>query len=149
MIYKVMVDANGSIIQQYSSSEAEPAHGESLGPLTCYNHQHALDRDTQYWDGTSFATRAAPPNRWHVWNGASWVEDLGLKAEITAAEFVQIRSLRAIYLTASDWTQVADTPLSDSKKAEWATYRQALRDVPTSNSSVTDLDDVVWPTPPA
>ena len=33
-------------------------------------------------------------------------------------------------LSASDWTQVPDSPLSDAKKAEWATYRKALRDIP-------------------
>tara|TARA_R110000764_G_scaffold212952_1_gene299311 strand:+ start:1603 stop:2052 length:450 start_codon:yes stop_codon:yes gene_type:complete len=149
MIYKVIVDVNGNIIQQYSSSEAEPAHGESLGDLTCYNHPHALERDTEYWDGTSFATRVAPPTRWHVWNGSTWEEDLDLKAEVVEAVFVQVRGRRDAHLTASDWTQVADTPLTDSKKAEWVTYRQALRDVPTTNSSVTSLDDVAWPTPPA
>ena len=35
-------------------------------------------------------------------------------------------------LTASDWTQAADSPLSNSKKAEWATYRQTLRDIPNN-----------------
>lgn len=33
-------------------------------------------------------------------------------------------------LQASDWTQMPDSALSAEKKAEWATYRQALRDVP-------------------
>ena len=35
-------------------------------------------------------------------------------------------------LSACDWPQTADSPLSDSKKAEWATYRQALRDIPNT-----------------
>ena len=30
-------------------------------------------------------------------------------------------SLRGSLLEASDWTQLPDSPLSDSKKAEWAT----------------------------
>lgn len=46
----------------------------------------------------------------------------------------------------SDWTQGADSPLSDAKKAEWATYRQALRDLPTST---TDYDNVNYPTQPS
>ena len=33
-------------------------------------------------------------------------------------------------LIASDWTQLPDSPLSAEKKAEWAAYRQALRDLP-------------------
>ena len=30
----------------------------------------------------------------------------------------------------SDWTQIPDSPLTAEKKAEWAAYRQALRDIP-------------------
>jgi hypothetical protein len=38
-----------------------------------------------------------------------------------------------------------DSPLSDAKKTEWATYRQQLRDLPSGLdlSSVTKWDDVV------
>ena len=49
-------------------------------------------------------------------------------------------------LTASDWTQLPDAPLSDSKKAEWATYRQALRDLPSAQSN---FYEVTWPTEPS
>jgi hypothetical protein len=52
-------------------------------------------------------------------------------------------------LTACDWTQAPDSPLSDSKKAEWQTYRQALRDVPVNQADVTDLFDVIWPSEPS
>lgn len=38
-----------------------------------------------------------------------------------------MRSVRNEKLTLSDWTQVADAPVD---KAAWATYRQALRDLP-------------------
>ena len=58
----------------------------------------------------------------------------------TTAE--QIRAERNGLLTASDWTQVADAPVD---QAAWATYRQALRDVPEQNGFPTD---VVWPEKP-
>ena len=61
----------------------------------------------------------------------------------------QVRIERDTLLLESDWTQIADTPLSDSKKTEWATYRQALRDVPANNSSKSSFDDVVFPTEPS
>ena len=35
-------------------------------------------------------------------------------------------------LFASDWTQIPDSPMTAEKKTEWATYRQALRDVPNN-----------------
>lgn len=53
---------------------------------------------------------------------------------------------RNALLAASDWTQAADSPLSDAKKAEWATYRQALRDLPANTS---DPANPTWPTPPS
>jgi|TARA_E500000305_G_C3882242_1_gene170301 hypothetical protein len=43
-----------------------------------------------------------------------------------------MRNHRDMLLAESDWTQYADSPLSDSKKAEWAVYRQALRDFPST-----------------
>ena len=43
-----------------------------------------------------------------------------------------------------------DSPLSDAKKEEWKTYRQALRDIPvtqpTPNSA---LENISWPTEPS
>jgi len=44
--------------------------------------------------------------------------------------FKRIRKWRDSELIKSDWTQVADAPVD---KAAWATYRQALRDLPASN----------------
>jgi hypothetical protein len=44
----------------------------------------------------------------------------------------RMRDQRNVLLIQSDWTQVVDSSLSDSKKAEWATYRQALRDFPST-----------------
>lgn len=58
-----------------------------------------------------------------------------------------IRLHRDKRLTMSDWTVGADSPLSDSKKAEWQTYRQALRDLPSTNTA-TAIDDIVWPSKP-
>ena len=58
------------------------------------------------------------------------------------------RRLRDEKLTATDWTQLADAPLdvgSPTKRNEFAVYRQALRDLP---STYPDYSAVVWPTEP-
>jgi hypothetical protein len=57
-----------------------------------------------------------------------------------------IRSLRMSMLMNCDWTQLPDSPLSVQAKLDWATYRQALRDVTENFASPAD---VVWPTPPS
>ena len=41
--------------------------------------------------------------------------------------FERFRNWRAIELASNDWTQLSDSPATAS---DWATYRQALRDLP-------------------
>ena len=57
-----------------------------------------------------------------------------------------LRHLRNILLRESDWTQFADSPLTDSKKTEWKTYRQSLRDLPATES---DPENATFPTKPS
>ena len=54
----------------------------------------------------------------------------------------QVRLWRNSELARTDWTQVADAPVDASA---WATYRQALRDLPAT----INLGDPVLPDPPA
>jgi len=55
------------------------------------------------------------------------------------------RSERDGWLKHCDWTVMPDSPLSDSDKTAWQTYRQALRDVP---AQVGFPDNITWPTKP-
>lgn len=69
-------------------------------------------------------------------------------ADLTRVEnekIVRLRKERDFMLSQSDWTQGNDSPLSDSDKTAWATYRQELRDITNTYS---DLETVVWPTKP-
>lgn len=58
------------------------------------------------------------------------------------------RNTRDELLQAADWTQVPDSPLTDTKKTEWATYRQALRDL-TNHSNWPNLNIDDWPSEPS
>ncbi|EII3108127.1 phage tail assembly chaperone [Vibrio parahaemolyticus] len=60
-------------------------------------------------------------------------------------QWSDIRVQRDARMAEVDWTQTLDCPLPDEKKAEFADYRQALRDIPQTYSNP---DDVVWPTKP-
>ena len=71
-------------------------------------------------------------------------------------EMNKLREQRNTLLLESDWTVMADSPLSDSKKVEWKTYRQALRDITKTASPklleelpVLDLSSVTFPTKPS
>ena len=57
-----------------------------------------------------------------------------------------VKEERGHLLRSCDWTVLSDSPLSDSKIAEWKTYRQALRDLPANTS---DWSNPTYPTPPS
>lgn len=59
--------------------------------------------------------------------------------------WAKLRRNREVFLLASDWTQLADSPLSSEVKAAWATYRQALRDI---TGTTADPELVTWPSQP-
>jgi hypothetical protein len=64
--------------------------------------------------------------------------------EIQAAKnsaMAQLRATRNALLLACDWTQIADCTIP--KKTEWATYRQTLRDFPSTVSDARVSID--WP----
>lgn len=66
--------------------------------------------------------------------------------DILAENLIDFRIDRNIFLANSDWTQMIDSPLSDSKKTEWQTYRQALRDMPSQEGF--DPTNPTYPTEP-
>lgn len=65
--------------------------------------------------------------------------------DISVAEWASIRSKRDRLISSTDWTQMTDTPLTAEQKSTFATYRQALRDLPQSTG---DPDKIVWPEMP-
>jgi hypothetical protein len=74
--------------------------------------------------------------------------DLALEEIAAAADMEALRQERNRRLSACDWTQMADSPLSEENKITWAIYRQALRDLPANNANVTSLDEVQFPSKP-
>ena len=61
----------------------------------------------------------------------------------TEFDLESLRVERNAKLAETDWTQSRDITLSND--ADWKTYRQALRDI---TDSATSLDDVTWPEKP-
>ena len=52
-----------------------------------------------------------------------------------------MRAQRNALLQQSDWTQMPGAPLTTAEQAEWARYRQFLRDLP-------EKTDQSFPSPP-
>lgn len=75
-------------------------------------------------------------------NGWVLVEGSAPPIETVSTEYVQQqnRAIRNQKLSDTDWTQLADVPLTADCKTAFAAYRQALRDL--------DMLDPVWPENP-
>ena len=78
--------------------------------------------------------------------------------EAARNHLTEVKDYRNWLLSVSDWTQGNDSPLSSSKKAEYVTYRQSLRDLPATieaNSNLTakaladNHSHSAWPTKPS
>ena len=75
-------------------------------------------------------------------HGIAWATVAAKRDELIAAQpMKELRAERDRKLAETDWWAVADRTMT----AEQTAYRQALRDITVSYTS---LDDVVWPTKP-
>ena len=76
-------------------------------------------------------------------------------SSVESEEMVVFRQMRNQKLLESDWTRIDDCGISTSKKAEWATYRQELRDITKTvtpvfiTRGIIDESKFSWPTKPS
>jgi hypothetical protein len=74
--------------------------------------------------------------------GTTWAAVVAKRDELIAAEPMKLlRAERDRLIAATDWWAGSDRTMTDAQTA----YRQALRDI---TASATSLDDVTWPTKP-
>lgn len=71
-----------------------------------------------------------------------WVTNWEIVPIPDSEEAKSVREQRNQKLKDTDWTQLADSPVN---KTVWATYRQALRDVPSQAGFPWDIQ---WPVEP-
>ena len=99
------------------------------------------------------------------YSGLQWLDsgtaptESEIDAELTRLNNAEpmrlLRVERDRLLAACDWVVLTDSQLSTSKKTEWKTYRQSLRDLPASSSPTLDSDgnldmsSVTFPTEPS
>ena len=89
-------------------------------------------------DANGSAIESSDPSDW----GTTWSAVSVKQTELTAAEpMKEVRAERDRLIAETDWWASSDITMTDAQTA----YRQALRDVP---ASATSMDDAVWPTKP-
>lgn len=89
-------------------------------------------------DANGTAIESDDPDDW----GVTWTQVSTKKTELVNAEPMRLlREERDRRLAETDWWASSDLTMT----AEQTSYRQALRDI---TDSATSLDDVTWPTKP-
>lgn len=106
---------HNAIIELYSNVVSVSGNGDNAVAID-------IDGNIVNWDASAVATK---------------------EAELLAAfELDELRTERNRRIAETDWWDNSDTP---NMTAEQTAYRQALRDI---TDSYTSLDDVVWPDKP-
>jgi hypothetical protein len=125
--YTAVVSHSDGVITKYLDFDSEDdakAHVATYGGKVVAD----LDEDVLYWDVS----------------GDTATKDTDqVAADILAVKWEDIRSRRDNLMAESDWRSMPDSPTMSSA---WKTYRQALRDLPASES---DPDDIVFPDEPS
>ena len=89
-------------------------------------------------DTNGSAIESQDPSDW----GTTWSEVSAKLDELTSAEPMRLlREERDRLIAVTDWWASSDLTMTDAQTA----YRQALRDI---TDSATSLEDVTWPTKP-
>jgi len=89
-------------------------------------------------DANGTAIESSNPDDW----GTTWAAVSAKKTELVNAEPLRLlREERNRLIAETDWWASSDLTMT----AEQTAYRQALRDI---TNTYTSLDDVVWPTKP-
>ena len=89
-------------------------------------------------DANGSAIESQDPSDW----GTTWAAVSAKRDALIAAEPLKLlRAERDRLIAATDWWAGSDHTMADAQTA----YRQALRDI---TDSATSLDDVTWPTKP-
>jgi len=89
-------------------------------------------------DANGSAIESQDPSDW----GTTWSEVSAKLDELTSAEPMRLlREERDRLIAVTDWWASSDLAMTDAQTA----YRQALRDI---TDSATSLEDVTWPTKP-
>jgi hypothetical protein len=119
------------------SKKQYTTYDEGTGRITGTVYARVPPIKTPFLEGTYDAEKVRIVNGVPVDRSESEIQE-----ERVERATMQLRGVRNSLLKSSDWTQLPDAPVD---KSAWATYRQALRDLPANTP---DPLNVTWPESP-
>lgn len=133
----VIENATGALKMAYFGAEPKPEdYGFPFGdPNVCTHLAVPEGMDPHVVKAVRDAA-----GTWHV------QVDAEKQQEVSRLLWAPTRLKRDQLLAQTDYTMLADFPITGAKLAEMRAYRQALRDLP---ATAADPADVAWPTQPA
>ena len=135
MIEYFITDPDGVVIGEgLSLTEADAIRdGSSAGRVHLFKGGNRPVINRQFLRDGALHDLPERPGPWARWTGTEWYDprDANRRAGDAAAA---IRGERDRLLTATDWTQLPDAPLTAEQRQSWREYRQALRDAPASGA---------------
>lgn len=94
-------------------------------------------------EGQAIVVGRADPRENVVEGGVLVMKPDSVLSQIALSEaMAEVRHIREVLLSQSDWTQLPDAPVD---QAAWAAYRQELRDITTQSGFP---DSITWPIAP-
>jgi len=138
-----LISENGEVQHVVSSGAdsdyvtGQVYHGLLAVAVSSDTDGHHLINTKYYIDGT-WHTREPRSSPWQDWINNGWVFN-------SERIMTELRRERTQKLYECDWTQVADAPITDEKKSQWAAYRHLLRELPAQSSGILSIESVSWP----
>lgn len=136
MIYTIYDSTTGQILRVVNTNEIDSQVGQGESFI-----EGEFD-DVSYYIENDAAVQIPPqPSQYSVFDFTTkqWV----LNPDLASADVLTARNK---LLFSTDWTQIPNNPLTSEVQAEWAAYRQELRDIPQQSGYPYN---VVWPVAPA
>jgi hypothetical protein len=142
MSFLISVNKEGYIQNQWPASPSETVP-ESTEDVIWILSQERKYPDLDIWNADQLIWELIDPTIM-----PSEEVNALLQQRLTENIIEQIRYTRHYHISDSDWTQLADSPLSEEEKAAWSTYRQELRDLTANVEDLSTFEAVVWPSRP-
>jgi len=132
MINYIRYDSDGNIIATGKILKREDLQGQAIDG--CFVIEGVADPRYHKIENGQVVQKSAEPSL--------------SNEELQSLCMKKLKRVRSELLLESDWTQITDVPLTSTKKSEWSTYRQQLRDLPSNYTTETNYENIVWPVVP-